>query len=253
MNLLNEQVRHWKISVSPTLDVIDVKKGDVAVLPRLISGSVDADEADRKLLGGDSTRRVMTVLNHTGAVESRIISVDDTQAQRIAEREIKIEPSDTISMGVHAGATSVTRDAGSITRQSRIAGNAGPKPQKGFATLSYKEGGRKKTYTMVTRELAVGRRDESNQSYVQLQIDTPTDVSREHFRIRFNKAERSFEIKDVSRFGTWVNKHQVESSLPNENGVPEGPDREHWSPLPHEATINLAGVLDITFKSHFST
>lgn len=241
----------WQVIIKPSLGVVSVKKGAVVVWPRLVSENAQASDMDKKLLSGDSTNRVMMILNDTGKLESHVLAENDSLPRGLMDAEIISDQ--TIQTGILPDALDfipVKSDLGQITSLNSVP--AIPEwsgPEKEFATLSYREEGENKIFKMVTKELAVGRKDESNQSYVQLQILTSTDVSREHFRIRFNKAEQSFEIKDVSRYGTWVNKERVASSFSTTDELPEGQDLENWHLLPHEATINLAGVLDIQFKS----
>src|SRR4029079_17715987 len=77
--------------------------------------------------------------------------------------------------------------------------------------------------------------------WVDLALETVPDVSREHVRIRWDPASRSFFARDLSSFGTNVDG----VALPPR---PEGGGEGDEAPLPPHATIGLAGVIGLAFE-----
>ena len=83
--------------------------------------------------------------------------------------------------------------------------------------------------------------------WVDLTVLSSTDVSREHFEIRRESGTGKFLIKDLSRFGTWVNGRKVAPSNVVTNGIVTY--REILEPLPAKSQINLANVLTMEFRA----
>jgi hypothetical protein len=85
----------------------------------------------------------------------------------------------------------------------------------------------------VTRnQVVIGRGGRSY--WVDLKLDTLPDVSREHCRLRRNPETGGFTIEDVSQFGT-----SVDGKLIGLNII---------APLPPQATIGLAGVIELQWE-----
>ena len=104
--------------------------------------------------------------------------------------------------------------------------------------ISYDAGGSPRQYA-ITRDLTrIGRGGKAY--YVDLRVEGPPDISREHCRIRRDPASGSFFISDSSQFGTAVNGR----ALPRATGQ-SGPE----SPLPSPSVITLAGVLELRFEA----
>lgn len=113
--------------------------------------------------------------------------------------------------------------------------------------LRYKTGSGGDTTFPITRDLTViGRGGKA--FWVDLKVEGPADVSREHCRIRRDPASGAFFIKDLSQYGTTVNGQEVPTSLDRtESG--EKIDKNVESPLPDRANIGLAGVFFIEFEA----
>jgi hypothetical protein len=99
----------------------------------------------------------------------------------------------------------------------------------------------------ITRDLTViGRGGKA--FWVDLRVEGPADVSREHCRIRRDAPSGEFFIKDLSQYGTTVNGQEVPTSLDRtESG--EKIDKNVEAPLPDRANIGLAGVFFIQFET----
>ena len=87
--------------------------------------------------------------------------------------------------------------------------------------------------------------------WVDLELKTVPDVSRDHLRLRYDEPERRFYIKDLSTLGTTVNGAAIPSSIEVRDG--EKVDRNVEVPLPSEAEIGLAGAVFIRFRAEVST
>ena len=102
-----------------------------------------------------------------------------------------------------------------------------------LARLSYKDkDGQDREFLMTSQEISIGRGGQSD--FCDLVLDSPADVSRQHFYLRVEPATREFFIQDVSRFGTEVNGKEL---VPKE-----------WVRLPSKATIRLAGKVTLEFQ-----
>jgi predicted component of type VI protein secretion system len=84
--------------------------------------------------------------------------------------------------------------------------------------------------------------------WVDLKLEGPPDISREHCRIRQEPSTGTFFIKDLSQYGTSVNGNPIPTSIERkENG--DKVDRDIESPLPDVASISLADVFDLQFEA----
>jgi hypothetical protein len=108
-----------------------------------------------------------------------------------------------------------------------------------LAKLRYQDSGKDKTFAMTSDEISIGRGGKA--VWVDLKLEGPPDVSREHCRIRRDPAAGTFFIRDLSQFGTAVNG----ASLPR-NGEP---DRNREVLLPSPAKITLADVCTLEFQA----
>jgi hypothetical protein len=102
------------------------------------------------------------------------------------------------------------------------------------------------TYPVTRDQTVIGRGGKA--FWVDLKIDGPPDVSREHCRIRHDPATGRFTIKDVSQYGTSVNGERVPSSM-ERTPAGEKIDRNVEVPLPDRAAINLADVITLDFEA----
>jgi hypothetical protein len=114
------------------------------------------------------------------------------------------------------------------------------------AYIRYGDKAGQKTFPVTRDQVVIGRGGKS--FWVDLKIDGPPDVSREHCRIRRDAATKQFFIKDVSQFGTTVNGQPIPNSLERSaNG--EKVDRNVEAPLPARAQIGLADVIFLEFEA----
>jgi hypothetical protein len=104
------------------------------------------------------------------------------------------------------------------------------------ARLSFEDRKGRHIYYMTKPEISIGRLDGPD-SAVDVPLDTLPDVSREHACIRYNEAEGTFAIRDLSRFGVTVNGQAIQTL-----------SEKDWHPLPDKAELGLADVLFITFE-----
>jgi len=132
-------------------------------------------------------------------------------------------------------------------RETRRTGIAGPvrSNAEAYARLTYEDDTGRHDFDMVKEEIKVGRGGPNE--WVDVKLITTKDVSREHFQIRRDPQTGKFFIKDLSRFGTWVNMKRVTPSVEVQNNVEQ--DRNIEEPLPAKAEINLADVITVHFKT----
>ena len=116
--------------------------------------------------------------------------------------------------------------------------------RRAFAYLRYQGPAGSSTFPVTRDQTVIGRGGKA--FWVDLKIEGPADVSREHCRIRRDPATGRFTIKDVSQYGVTVNGERIPSSL--ERG-PAGDkiDRGVEAPLPDQARIGLADVFFLDF------
>ncbi|MCU1326378.1 MAG: Forkhead-associated protein [Bryobacterales bacterium] len=103
---------------------------------------------------------------------------------------------------------------------------------RSFAHIRYVDQNGPKEFDVTKNLIIIGRGGRSY--WVDLRLETLTDVSREHCRIRRDADSGRFTIEDVSQFGTTV------------NGTPVGKDQS--VELPDHATINLAGIAELEWN-----
>lgn len=114
-----------------------------------------------------------------------------------------------------------------------------------WARLRYTDASGEHTFEMTTNQVVIGRGGKA--FWVDLKLDAPPDVSREHCRIRRDPATGRFFLKDVSQFGTMVDGQPAPSSIDRQGGGER--DKNIEVPLPARATISLAGVFDLEFEA----
>jgi hypothetical protein len=114
-----------------------------------------------------------------------------------------------------------------------------------YAIIDYEDAGGRKSYRMTKEQIVVGRG--GRDYWTDLKLDTLPDVSREHFRLRRDAASGKFFLKDLSRLGTTINGESAPSSVEFAEG--EKRDRNVETPVPEQASIGLAGVLFLDFRS----
>jgi hypothetical protein len=139
------------------------------------------------------------------------------------------------------------RDAdGQMTSRLATAGAGASKnsSEQIYAYLRFEDQGRAEVYPVTKNQVVIGRGGKS--FWVDLKLDAPPDVSREHCRLRRDPATGQFFLKDVSQFGTTLDGNRVPSSLENKDG--EDRDRNVEVPMPRRSTIGLADVFTLQFE-----
>jgi hypothetical protein len=115
-----------------------------------------------------------------------------------------------------------------------------------LARVRYRDAGMDKTFVMTSEEIVIGRGGKA--VWVDLKLEGPADVSREHCRIRRDPTTGTFFIKDLSQFGTTVNGTPIPNSVDRvESG--EKVDRNREVLLPSPARITLADVCTLEFEA----
>src|SRR4051812_22039661 len=148
-------------------------------------------------------------------------------------------------LGVGAKTTFVTRHT--AEEPSAPSTNIGSKSSEGsFATLRYSDQRGEKVFAMTREEIVIGRGGKA--MWVDLKLEGPPDISREHCRIRRDPGSGDFFVKDLSQYGTAVNGKAIPTSIErSEQG--DRVDRNIEVPLPPAARIGLADVLVIEFEA----
>jgi hypothetical protein len=114
-----------------------------------------------------------------------------------------------------------------------------------YATLTYEDDSGGHTFNIVKELTKVGRGGPVN--WVDVTLLTSRDVSREHCQIRRDGAGNQFFIKDLSKFGTWVDGTRVPPSIEIKNGIES--DKGIEAPLPLKAQITLADIVSMQFRA----
>jgi hypothetical protein len=115
-----------------------------------------------------------------------------------------------------------------------------------LATLRYTDERGEKVFAMTREEIVVGRGGKA--VWVDLKLDGPPDISREHCRIRRDPDSGRFFVKARSPYGTAVNGTAIPTSIERtEHG--DRVDRNVEVLLPPAAQIALAGVLVLEFEA----
>jgi hypothetical protein len=115
-----------------------------------------------------------------------------------------------------------------------------------LARVRYRDSGMDKTFVMTSEEIVVGRGGKA--VWVDLKLEGPADVSREHCRIRRDPKTGTFFIRDLSQFGTTVNGASIPNSVERVEGG-EKIDRNREVLLPSPARITLADVCTLEFEA----
>ena len=115
-----------------------------------------------------------------------------------------------------------------------------------LARVRYRDSGVDKTFAMTSEEIVIGRGGKA--VWVDLKLEGPADISREHCRIRRDANTGSFFIRDLSQFGTTVNGTSIPNSVERVEGG-EKVDRNREVLLPSPASITLADVCTLEFEA----
>jgi FHA domain len=179
-----------------------------------------------------------------------VIQFHGDQEERLRPGEIEIyselgsaRPKD---FGAGAMTTFITRHpaGGSATANSEGADQASARAV--LARMRYRDAGMDKTFVMTSEEIVIGRGGKA--VWVDLKLEGPADVSREHCRIRRDAGTGTFFIRDLSQFGTTVNGTPIPKSVDQVEGG-EKVDRNREALLPSPARITLADVCTLEFEA----
>lgn len=114
-----------------------------------------------------------------------------------------------------------------------------------FGWLRYSDEGKEQIFPITKDEIAIGRGGKT--VWVDVRLNAPPDVSREHCRIRRDPASQRFYLKDLSQFGTSVNGRKLPSGIDLRDGVQR--DTRVEVELPAKALITLADVVNLSFET----
>ncbi len=188
--------------------------GDIAVIALLAPSRRDN-------LAGPKTRR-LTIRGVDGSFKTRTLKEEDARSE-------------------HTGKPSPPADSSQATVRVSASKRAASAPGPTLARLSFKDEDGPRTFTMTQPEIIVGRGGDG--IHVDLQVNTLADVSRRHLLLRYHAEKNTFQVKDISSYGTTIDGRPVRP----ESATDQAPSA--WEPIPPETTIGLAGVLFIDFKS----
>jgi hypothetical protein len=215
------------------------------------------DELNRAEQGSALARRLG--ISGGSEMEYKILA-SDWSIEFFADHEGKLAPGEIEINSQLAAAPPVEYGDGALTRNitkrdaegqltSRLSAGATASPKETteqiFAYLRFENGGQPQVYPMTKNQVVIGRGGKS--FWVDVKLDAPPDVSREHCRLRRDPATGKFFLKDVSQFGTTVNGDRVPSSLEKKDG--EDRDRNVEVPLSGRARIGLADVVTLEFEA----
>jgi hypothetical protein len=142
----------------------------------------------------------------------------------------------------------VTRRRPGGDATARVAGHnssataTAPVTGKVHAVIRFKEGSVTQEFEVIKSQVVIGRGGKS--FWVDIKLNAPPDVSREHCRIRRDETSGRFYIKDVSQFGTAVDGNRIPSSVGTEQR-----DKNVEVPLPQRCRITLADVFELDFQA----
>jgi hypothetical protein len=148
------------------------------------------------------------------------------------------DPEDVCEETLVSAPLSETLDETLLARPASVADHV-------YAELSFTDDCGPQLYLMKKMQIVIGRG--GREYWVDLKLNTASDVSHEHLRLRYDNDTGQFLIKDLSTFGTTVNGETVASSVEMREDVKY--DKDIWVGLPTRATLGLAGVLFLDFRA----
>lgn len=113
-----------------------------------------------------------------------------------------------------------------------------------FAYIRYEDAEGSHVFPVSKNQVVIGRGGKS--FWVDLKLHGPSDISREHCRIRRDPVSGRFFLKDVSQFGTTIDGQRVPASVHSKDGRER--DENVEAPIPQRATIGLADSVYLTFE-----
>ena len=97
---------------------------------------------------------------------------------------------------------------------------------------------------MTKDQIVIGRGGKT--FWVDLKMNSPPDISREHCRLRRDPATGRFFLKDVSQFGTTIDGQRIPASVETKDG--QDRDKNIEAPIPPRAVIGLADSVFLKFE-----
>jgi hypothetical protein len=179
-----------------------------------------------------------------------VIQFHGDQEERLRPGEIEIyselgsaRPKE---FGAGAMTTFITRNPAGGSVEGNSEGTHQVPARAVLARMRYRDAGMDKTFVMSSEEIVIGRGGKA--VWVDLKLEGPADVSREHCRIRRDPKTGTFFIRDLSQFGTTVNGTPIPNSVDRVEGG-EKVDRNREVLLPSPARITLADVCTLEFEA----
>jgi hypothetical protein len=205
--------RAWVIKLLPKRSLPDeqpFEEDAIEVLTELAAsepGEVVADDGDKEV-----------------ALTHRPSGGEDYETRLVAEADVTSES-----------------DEEPLTDRFAFDGSAGEtSPQTStFGSLRFKlpDDNRAREFDITRREIKIGRHTKANED-VDLRLNVEHGVSEEHLRMRYNDVEGSFEIMDLSKYGTSINGKDIKKSSPIDGN-------KYWEAVPDGASITLASTVTL--------
>ena len=142
---------------------------------------------------------------------------------------------DILTMSVEEGMSFFEREpaVGSVTGRAGVRTDTRQSADHAYAEFRYEDDSGPQVYLMTQDEISVGRGGDN--VAVNLALYTNDEVSREHLRVRRDRAHGRFLIVDLSMNGTWLNGKRLT------RGVEEA--------LPARSQISVAEVITLEFEA----
>jgi hypothetical protein len=175
-----------------------------------------------------------------------VIQFHGDQEERLRPGEIEIYSELGSARPKEFGAGAMTTFITRNPAGDSVAGNSEVPARTVLARMRYRDAGMDKTFVMTSEEIVIGRGGKA--VWVDLKLEGPADVSREHCRIRRDPKTGTFFIRDLSQFGTAVNGTPIPNSVDRVEGG-EKVDRNREVLLPSPARITLADVCTLEFEA----
>jgi hypothetical protein len=120
-----------------------------------------------------------------------------------------------------------------------------PAPETVYATLTYEDKQGPQRVRVTKSQVVIGRGGVGY--WVDVKLDTSSDVSREHLRLRRDDTSGRFFLKDLSSLGTTLDGVPVPSSVEVVDGRKR--DKGVEVPVPARARIVLANAIVLEFEA----
>ena len=213
-------VEEIKRALAERLEEMKKAERAPAILKRL--GASAKDETEYKILGTEWTVEILPDVE--GKLEPGEIEVYS---------ELAPEPKPEYGSGSMTRRITRKQEPETVRQDSAVQRDESP----ALAQLHYEDNSGPHDFAIRKNQVVIGRGGRSY--WVDVQVDTVPDVSREHCRLRRDAGSGTFYLKDLSQFGTTLDGKPVASSI--ERSAGEVRDRNIEVPVPRRARIGLAG------------